>query len=199
MPKRRAVKQLIKEESDLSPPPEVLPNDATAEVNVKVNDASPGKKRKIKAEVVQEVQATGPGESLKTGKRKVKVEEEAEADDVEAGVEKTPESKPKRRTKKEAKVEEKVEEKGEVVEKPVKKKRQPKAEKEAEMIANPLAARTVGHKLFIGAHVSSAGGLLHKNILRRVYMLNVHRCPQRAPKQRAHRRKRLCSLFEEPA
>jgi len=40
--------------------------------------------------------------------------------------------------------------------KPAKKKRKTKEEKEAE--AMPLSARTVGHKLFIGAHVSSAGG-----------------------------------------
>ena len=39
---------------------------------------------------------------------------------------------------------------------PAKKKRKTKEEKEAE--AMPLAARTIGHKLFIGAHVSSAGG-----------------------------------------
>jgi AP endonuclease-1 len=36
-------------------------------------------------------------------------------------------------------------------------KRKTKEEKEAE--AMPLAARTVGHKLFIGAHVSAAGGV----------------------------------------
>jgi hypothetical protein len=40
--------------------------------------------------------------------------------------------------------------------KPAKAKRKTKEEKEAE--AMPLAARTIGHKLFIGAHVSSAGG-----------------------------------------
>ncbi|KAI4755603.1 AP endonuclease [Aureobasidium sp. EXF-3400] len=37
------------------------------------------------------------------------------------------------------------------------KKRKTKEEKEAE--AMPLAARTIGHKLFIGAHVSAAGGV----------------------------------------
>jgi AP endonuclease-1 len=37
------------------------------------------------------------------------------------------------------------------------KKRKTKEEKEAE--AMPLAARTLGHKLFIGAHVSAAGGV----------------------------------------
>jgi AP endonuclease-1 len=42
------------------------------------------------------------------------------------------------------------------VAKPTKTKRKTKEEKEAE--AMPLAARTIGHKLFIGAHVSSAGG-----------------------------------------
>lgn len=42
------------------------------------------------------------------------------------------------------------------VEKKVQRKRKTKEEKEAE--AMPLAARTVGHKLFIGAHVSASGG-----------------------------------------
>jgi AP endonuclease-1 len=42
------------------------------------------------------------------------------------------------------------------VAKQAKTKRKTKEEKEAE--AMPLAARTIGHKLFIGAHVSSAGG-----------------------------------------
>lgn len=38
----------------------------------------------------------------------------------------------------------------------VKRKRKTKEEKEAE--AMPLAARTVGHKLYVGAHVSASGG-----------------------------------------
>ncbi len=67
----------------------------------------------------------------------------------------------KRKTKVEAIVEEvvvKTEVDGEASgERKVKRgKRKTKEEKEAE--AMPLAARTVGHKLFIGAHVSSAGG-----------------------------------------
>ena len=40
--------------------------------------------------------------------------------------------------------------------KPLKRKRKTPAEKDAE--AMPLAIRTTGHKLFLGAHVSSAGG-----------------------------------------
>lgn len=45
---------------------------------------------------------------------------------------------------------------GGVEEQKVKKKRKTKEEKEAE--AMPLAARTVGHKLYVGAHVSASGG-----------------------------------------
>jgi hypothetical protein len=67
---------------------------------------------------------------------------------------------PKRQTRKKAAVKkETAEADGDepaTVSKPAAKKRKTKEEKEAE--AMPLAARTIGHKLFIGAHVSSAGG-----------------------------------------
>lgn len=49
----------------------------------------------------------------------------------------------------------------------VKRKRKTKEEKEAEML--PLASRTVGSKLFIGAHVSSAGGV-HNAIVNSVHI-----------------------------
>lgn len=49
------------------------------------------------------------------------------------------------------------EDSGDEDEKKVSRKRKTKEEKEAEEM--PLAARTVGHKLYIGAHVSSAGGV----------------------------------------
>lgn len=47
--------------------------------------------------------------------------------------------------------------------KPAKQKRKTKEEKEAEMI--PLAARTQGLKMFIGAHVSGAGGAFSSTVL----------------------------------
>ncbi|TKA69279.1 hypothetical protein B0A55_08521, partial [Friedmanniomyces simplex] len=58
---------------------------------------------------------------------------------------------------------------GEVVEKRVKVKRKSKAEKERELVDMPLAARAVGHKLLIGAHVSAAGGV-HQSILNSVHI-----------------------------
>ena len=42
-------------------------------------------------------------------------------------------------------------------------KRKSKAEQEAELVAMPLAQRTLGQKLNIGAHVSAAGGECHCN------------------------------------
>jgi hypothetical protein len=85
--------------------------------------------------------------------------------------------------------------------KPAKKKRKTKEEKEAE--AMPLSARTIGHKLFIGAHVSSAGGQLSHiqlySTVRQshpqrphVQVLNlVSRCPKCTTEQRPHR----CQCF----
>ncbi|EON63780.1 hypothetical protein W97_03008 [Coniosporium apollinis CBS 100218] len=89
----------------------------------------------------------------------VKIEVEA---GTEAAANGTP-AKPKKRAKKtkttieeEVKTEEQDGEDGTVVTK-VKRKRKTKEEKEAE--AMPLAARTIGTKLLVGAHVSSAGGV----------------------------------------
>lgn len=85
-------------------------------------------------------------------KRKVEEEEDivkAEEDAIEGA------PKPKRKAAKKQVKEEAEEDDGE--EKKVSRKRKTKEEKEAE--AMPLQARTVGHKLFIGAHVSSAGGV----------------------------------------
>ncbi|KAJ9664806.1 DNA-(apurinic or apyrimidinic site) lyase [Coniosporium apollinis] len=97
----------------------------------------------------------------------VTVAEEVDIEiEVEAGVEATANgtpAKPKKRAKKtkstikeEVKIEEQDGEDGTVIKK-VKRKRKTKEEKEAE--AMPLAARTVGTKLLVGAHVSSAGGV----------------------------------------
>ena len=101
------------------------------------------------ADLPNGVNGTKKSARKKTQKRKVKVEEEA---DEEA------QAKRGKNRKLEVKEEETAEldGDGEVVEKISKRKRKTKEEKEAE--AMPLAARTVGHKLFIGAHVSSAGG-----------------------------------------
>ncbi|EOD46765.1 putative dna-(apurinic or apyrimidinic site) lyase 1 protein [Neofusicoccum parvum UCRNP2] len=90
------------------------------------------KEAKVKAEVEAEVEIK-PVADKKTGKKtkaKVKAEEEElKAEDQDDGA--TAKKTPR--------------------------KRKTKEEKEADMV--PLAARTVGSKLFVGAHVSAAGGV----------------------------------------
>lgn len=93
---------------------------------------SPGKrKREVKAEEINAITAAVEAEGKKKVKVKSKRKVEAEEEDIEEGGEKK-----------------------------VKKKRKTKEEKEAEMV--PLAARTSVHTLkraiYIGAHVSAAGG-----------------------------------------
>ena len=99
-----------------------------------------------------------PAPKRQTRKKAAVKEEEEE----EVGAEEAEDLKPapkKQPRKKVAVKEETTEADGDepaAVAKPAAKKRKTKEEKEAE--AMPLAARTIGHKLFIGAHVSSAGG-----------------------------------------
>ncbi|KAK3674471.1 DNA-(apurinic or apyrimidinic site) lyase [Recurvomyces mirabilis] len=148
MPKRRAAVQEEAEESDLSPPPAgLLDVDATVvSTNGDVDKEPPTKKhkarqaaevksKKVKVEVKQEVKIEAEGEEAETAPKK------------------------RRKGKTEVKVEENaVDEDGNVVSK-VKTKRKSKAEKERELVEMPLAARTIGHKLLIGAHVSASGGV----------------------------------------
>lgn len=93
-----------------------------------------------------------------TVKKEIKKEDEDE--EGESEVKEDLKTAPKKRSRKKAAVkEEATEVDGDntaTIANPAKKKRKTKEEKEAE--AMPLAARTIGHKLFIGAHVSSAGG-----------------------------------------
>ncbi|KAF7197400.1 DNA-(apurinic or apyrimidinic site) lyase 1 [Pseudocercospora fuligena] len=154
MPKRKAVKQTEKEELRLSPAPdETLEADGNAPNGTK---PSSSKRRKIKTEVVEEIAVTKSPEASKSRKAQIeaKVEEE-----TGAGAEQSPKPKAKRKAKVKQEVKAEVEEaeNEDTRETKVKRKRKTKEEKEAEML--PLAARTVGHKLFIGAHVSSAGGV----------------------------------------
>lgn len=111
--------------------------------------------RNVKVEVKEEESPDEEQQDVTPRKRQRRTtevkEEEAEVDGNT--------SKPalKGRTKKSTEVKKEAEDvDGKAAEQPTKKKRKTKEEKEAE--AMPLAARTVGHKLFIGAHVSSAGG-----------------------------------------
>lgn len=100
----------------------------------------------------EEVKPTPKGQPQKKAAIKAN-EEEGEADEPEDS-----KPAPKKQPRKKAVKQEATEEDGDntATAKPAKKKRKTKEEKEAE--AMPLAARTIGHKLFIGAHVSSAGG-----------------------------------------
>ena len=165
MPKRKAVQAPIADDSDLSPPPNDLTEGAAALANVNADlnsTAQPTKKRKTTSSIVKSetIKPTTNGTVATIQKRavrnrKVKTEPEEEA---ASSSEEAPRPTPKKRQPK-AKVvkKEEAEEAEELAEeKPVKKKRKTKEEKEAE--AMPLSARTIGHKLFIGAHVSSAGG-----------------------------------------
>lgn len=190
MPKRKAVKQLEREDADLTPPPDGLLETKSEEPNGTVNGLTPSKKRKVKTKVEdteQEIVEKSPKKLVRARKTKFKVEapaEEEEDDDIAAGAEKTPKAKAKGRTaaKKEVQVKEEIEGNGDT--KTAKKKRQSKADKEAEMVANPLSARTIGHKLFIGAHVSASGG--QSANFKVLYMLKVDRRPQFDPEQCTH-------------
>lgn len=149
MPKRKILESESEEVSDLSPPPADL-----LEPGHQQNGIMEGplvKRRRTKQTTKP---STDEQEGKKTRERNTKVEH-IQAEEVE-GVSNTAS-----RTKGRAKVKTEVKEEelvgnGEITETKIKRKRKTKEEKEAE--AMPLAARTIGHKLFIGAHVSAAGG-----------------------------------------
>lgn len=165
MPKRKAVQAPIADDSDLSPPPKDLDEGAAALANANADldsTTQPTKKRKTASSIVKSetitpttngTVATTQKRAVRTRKVKTEPEEEAAFSSEEA-----PRPTPKKRQPKAKVVKKEEAEEGEELaeEKPVKKKRKTKEEKEAE--AMPLSARTIGHKLFIGAHVSSAGG-----------------------------------------
>jgi AP endonuclease-1 len=144
--RKAAVKAEVAEDSDLSPPPNGLLEDG-AVVNEKNEKVTSGaatstteKSRKRNAKFVDEEVEDGSKASSKRGKRrKVSPEEGEEAVEPEVS--------------------------GEAVKgrKKAKGKRKTKEEQKAD--AMPLAARTVGHKLLIGAHVSGAGGRCYDHTL----------------------------------
>ncbi|GAB7324942.1 hypothetical protein MBLNU13_g08752t1 [Cladosporium sp. NU13] len=167
MPKRKAVQAPIVDDSDLSPPPNDLDEGAAALANANTDldsTTQPTKKRKTASSIVKSETVTKATnetgittQNRTTRTRKVKAEPE---EDPNFSSEEAPKPTPKKRQPKAkiVKKEEAEEEEEEPAkEKPAKKKRKTKEEKEAE--AMPLSARTIGHKLFIGAHVSSAGGV----------------------------------------
>lgn len=165
-PKRKAVQAPIVDDSDFSPPPNDLEEGATAlaDANADLDSTTqPTKKRKtasriVKTETVTEAANGTSALAQKRTTRTRKVKAEPEEEESAFSSEEAPKSAPKKRQPKAkiVKKQEAEEEEELAKEKPAKKKRKTKEEKEAE--AMPLSARTIGHKLFIGAHVSSAGG-----------------------------------------
>ncbi|QIW96252.1 hypothetical protein AMS68_001770 [Peltaster fructicola] len=129
------------------------------EVTKITSDSRP---RKSKVEIVKiESDGTTSIPSPKSKKRKLKAE-----DDTIVEQEDTPKKRSKI-VKTKVEVKEEIKSEDQPGEAKVKRKRKTKEEKEAE--AMPLAARTVGHKLFIGAHVSASGGV-HKAVLNSVHI-----------------------------
>ncbi|KAK5704402.1 DNA-(apurinic or apyrimidinic site) lyase [Elasticomyces elasticus] len=169
MAKRKIVEE-SSEDSELSPPPKDL-DQAVAGANGHAEKESerPAKKLKTKQTttkvetVVSDVSAKPAKKTTRVRKVKIEVEEEAQE-------EQTKEVTPKRPRARKVKGEEaEVDENGEAVEKKPKAKRKSKADKERELVEMPLAARTIGHKLLIGAHVSAAGGV-QQSILNSVHI-----------------------------
>jgi AP endonuclease-1 len=141
MPKSRSFIKQETTESDLSPPPDGLLDEGSS--NLPETDSPARKKRRIKTEI--EVEQT-VDESHTTAnsrpRRQVAVDKKE--------IFRVPDQKKKRKAET-SDTEEKV-----LVGGGVKGKRKTKEEKAAEVM--PLLPRTIGHNLFIGAHVSSAGG-----------------------------------------
>lgn len=129
MSKRKTVKKSVTvQEAESVPVPDVLLKEEKV-VNGDEAHTSPGKGKKRKHVEVHE-ETTKPTAKIEK-RKKVKIETKEETSETQVGGEITKEKKAVR-------------------------KRKTKGEKEAE--AMPLASRTVGHRLFVGAHVSSAGG-----------------------------------------
>ncbi|KAK3724503.1 DNA-(apurinic or apyrimidinic site) lyase [Vermiconidia calcicola] len=182
MPKKKAVRKVVEEDSDLSPPPDDLLKEEPAANGVSAKTTKKSRKRKVQVE--DDLDEEPKVKSTRAKKQKVQVKEEETAETVakvkggrkrkvEVKTEEAVETgvKPKKGKKHKAEVE--SEDTGEVrgedntVEKKPRRKRKTKEEKEAE--AMPIAARTIGHKLLIGAHVSSAGGV-HNSVVNCVHI-----------------------------
>ncbi|KAK0786379.1 DNA-(apurinic or apyrimidinic site) lyase [Friedmanniomyces endolithicus] len=177
MPRRKVVEE-TSEESELSPPPVDLLNgvQAVAGANGHTEDGEDRPKKKRKTKETTNAGEAGlsvggdelvPSGPVKRRAVKRKVKEEVEVDAVTEDRKVAPKKSRPRKQQKE--VEAQVNESEEIVERKVKVKRKSKAEKERELTEMPLATRTVGHKLLIGAHVSAAGGV-HQAILNSVHI-----------------------------
>ena len=120
------------------------------DVELQVDGNSPRKAKRKRTTETEEAKVEGSGTSPKKTKGRV-AETEEEAVDGEP----TPRKAQRKKKVKQEEVEEEVEEEGR---KKIKRKRKTKEEKEAE--AMPLASRTNGLQMFVGAHVSCAKGQL---------------------------------------
>lgn len=118
------------------------------EAGLQADRDSPRKAKRKRTTETEEAKVEGSGTSPKKAKRRV-AELEEEAVDGEP----TPRKAQRRKKVKQEQIEE---EEGEEGPKKIKRKRKTKEEKEAE--AMPLASRTNGLQMFIGAHVSCAKG-----------------------------------------
>ena len=123
--------------------------EAEDEEETQINGSSPKKSRRKQASNAEE-----EVEDIETLSQRVKHKKLTKVEEEEASANEPSPQKTKRKNK--VKEEEEVQE-DEGGEKKVKKKRKTKEEKEAE--AMPLAARTNGLRMFIGAHVSCAKGV----------------------------------------
>ena len=153
MPKRTLPREPSADESDLSSVAEDVLNGDQPVAGADDRVESPRKRRKA---------VPAPAVKRKTRKQ-IEVKEELEGG-RNGGEDAAPAAPKKTRKRKQQATEEEGDDgaKGEakVSDTGVKRKRKSKAEKEAELVEMALAARSVGHKLYIGAHVSSAGGRL---------------------------------------
>ncbi|KAH0366979.1 AP endonuclease, partial [Aureobasidium melanogenum] len=158
MPRPSRVKPAREESSDLSsavsdaPEPTTLPDASNGTRGTK-------RKRQLKQDTTEVVEEDEEQEEKTTPVKKTR---QLKSVKVEQAISPPPSKRANKSTKSTKVVEETQETEtttadGQEAKTKVVRKRKTKEEKEAE--AMPLAARTIGHKLFIGAHVSAAGGV----------------------------------------
>lgn len=166
------------------------------------NTSSATKKQKVT--VSNRVLSRVAAPNTPTSARKLHKEEIKSEDEIEKSIDIDSPSRKATTQVKASKVEAKqtkdakIETSGESPAKKVVRKRKTKEEKEAE--AMPLAARTVGHKLYIGAHVSGSGGqiTIHTSI-RLCSSLSLYRRSQCSRQQCAYWSQCIRSLLEVAA
>ncbi|KAI4722319.1 AP endonuclease [Aureobasidium sp. EXF-10727] len=154
MPRSTRARVSRQDSSDLSPAPEPIAIEAAS-------DATRGSKRKrqLNQDTTEDVEEE---EELEEKPAPVKKARQRKTVKVDQAISPPPAKRANKSTKSTAVIEETNEAEitaadAQETKTKVVRKRKTKEEKEAE--AMPLAARTLGHKLFIGAHVSAAGGV----------------------------------------